>query len=131
MVLPEPDSPRIDRILSTNTASGSSIPTCRPKGVVRKLVFIRRAQINWKQRIKNGNLFPGKKSTIDKGKTKSEKPKEISFLESVFGKESPNIATTSKATDSRDTKYVRVTQDKNFNLLIIIIKTEITVVMNE
>lgn len=109
MVLTEPDSVRVDRILSTNTASGSGVPARTHKGVVRKLFLCDKHRLIRSRELKNINTFPGKNSKIDKGKNRSEKTKEISFLERVFGKESPNVATTSKTTDSRDTKYVRKT----------------------
>lgn len=89
-------------------------------------------QIDWK--LKNKIIIPifiGKNSKTVKGKTTSEVTRNISFLESIFGRESTNVATILRATDSGDNKYVCETQNINLSALIIVIKPEITIVINK
>lgn len=94
-----------DRISSTATASSSTLPKRTDSGVLHTLVAIRRLQIN--RKLKNNNIFLGKKSKGAKGKITSKVEEKSSFLQSVFEREPTNVATTSTVTVRGNNKYVR------------------------
>lgn len=109
MILKETDSIYNDRILSSAEASSSTLLTRRNSGVIRMYVLIWWEPIKWKIRINNVRyVFLAKNSKAANKKTTSKvlAAKKRSFFESVFKKESIDVATTSTATDQGNNKYV-------------------------